>query len=147
MALFITRYFHAVRFPNHSLYHSAPIWSTPSHDVITDGFCVGGPLVFRNKRYDFVCIIFMKFQNFHKNFEFTCTLVPCCTPSVLWCSCWFKVIQGGLTLCTPFCSLDIDVFLDLQFRIPFSLRFQTDQSRFIPRRYNSRKNVFWRRFW
>ena len=101
MALFITRYFHAVRFPNHSLYHSAPIWSTPSHDVITDGFCVGGPLVFRNKRYDFVCIIFMKFQNFHKNFEFTCTLVPCCTPSVLWCSCWFKVIQGGLTLCTP----------------------------------------------
>ena len=58
----------------------------------------------------------------------------------------FMLIQGHSrwfhTVHPPFCSLDIDVFLDLQFRIPFSLRFQTDQSRFIPRRYFSRKTFF-----
>ena len=67
------------------------------------------------------------------NYQVTCTsgVRTVCTPSVLWCSCSFKVIQGGYTLCV----LSFWRVLELQFRIPFSLRFQTDQFRFIPRRY------------
>ena len=69
------------------------------------------------------------------NFQVTCTSVrTVCTPPRF---CGVHVHSRSFKVVT-LCVLSFWRVLELQFRIPFSLRFQTDQFRFIPRRFLQR---------